>query len=354
MRFHARAYSVKDFKKLADQKLLVLSPKFQRRKVWQRNAQSYFLDTLVRELPSPKIYLRERTQGRKKNLIREVVDGQQRLNAVLELLRDEIRIRPQDNLDVGGKPFSEWERVFRDGFLSYQFSVDILTDANDNDVLDMFARLNQYSYRLTKQELRNATYHGEFKSSVYRLARTNIGFFRSKGVLSERSIIRMADAELVSELVVAMLDGLQDKKKSLNQFYKENDRVFPQERRCEKRFAEVIDDLDRVFGEVLESSSFRKRSLFYSLFCCMYDLAYGLPRQHGPYGRIPNAQISRAQDKVALLSQQIESPTPDVEYAPFVMACKRQTDNLNPRQERHNTILRELRPLIGGQPPTSG
>ena len=50
-------------------------------------------------------------------------------------------------------------------FLSYEFSVDLLVDATDADVLDVFARINSYSLPLNEQEKRNAKFFGAFKNS---------------------------------------------------------------------------------------------------------------------------------------------------------------------------------------------
>ena len=52
-------YKVSDFLSWQRSKTLELRPSFQRRPVWQPGAKSYLLDTIIRGLPIPIIFLRE-------------------------------------------------------------------------------------------------------------------------------------------------------------------------------------------------------------------------------------------------------------------------------------------------------
>ena len=85
-------------------------------------------------------------------------------------------------------------------------------DISDGEVLETFARLNTYAVKLNAQELRNGRFFGLFKQSAYTLAFEHVEFWRRNGIFSERNIARMLEVELTSELLIALLDGLQDKK----------------------------------------------------------------------------------------------------------------------------------------------
>ncbi len=63
--------------------ILTLTPKFQRRSVWQSGAKSYLIDTIVRGLPIPIILLRDKIDANNLKVQREVIDGQQRLRTVI-------------------------------------------------------------------------------------------------------------------------------------------------------------------------------------------------------------------------------------------------------------------------------
>ena len=57
-------YTPLDFSQWHAGNSLTLSPKFQRRGVWKPAARSFFVDSLLKEMPVPPIYLRQ-TQSKK-------------------------------------------------------------------------------------------------------------------------------------------------------------------------------------------------------------------------------------------------------------------------------------------------
>jgi hypothetical protein len=81
-------FTPNDFTIFQEKKILVISPKFQRRAVWRAPARSYFIDTILRKMVVPPLYLRTKQDKETKSIIREVVDGQQRVRSVLEFMGD--------------------------------------------------------------------------------------------------------------------------------------------------------------------------------------------------------------------------------------------------------------------------
>src|ERR1051326_8959040 len=79
-------YRVSDFLSWQRARTLVLSPSFQRRPVWPLAAKSYLVDTVVRGLPVPIIFLREKTDLATLGPKRKFVDGQQRLGTLLAFI----------------------------------------------------------------------------------------------------------------------------------------------------------------------------------------------------------------------------------------------------------------------------
>src|SRR5688572_30789665 len=76
------SYSPLDFLEWRESGALVLTPKFQRRGVWKNPAKSYLIDTILRGMPVPPIFLRTGQSSDKKKMVREVIDGQQRIAAI--------------------------------------------------------------------------------------------------------------------------------------------------------------------------------------------------------------------------------------------------------------------------------
>jgi hypothetical protein len=111
-------YRVADFLSWQRGGTLVLNPDFQRRSVWKKGAKSYLIDTIVRNLSIPIIFLRDLPADLQTlQAKREVVDGQQRLRTVLAYIapdsitnfdpgRDDFRIDSVHNGELGGKTFT--------------------------------------------------------------------------------------------------------------------------------------------------------------------------------------------------------------------------------------------------------
>src|ERR1035438_5441654 len=72
--------------------ILEITPKFQRRPVWRTPARSYFIDTMLRGMTVPPLYLRMTQNKTKTKSIREIVDGQQRIRSVLDFIAGGYRL----------------------------------------------------------------------------------------------------------------------------------------------------------------------------------------------------------------------------------------------------------------------
>jgi hypothetical protein len=338
-------YTPLDFAQWKAGNSLSLSPKFQRRGVWKPAARSFFVDSLLRGMPVPPIYLREMQSPERDRVIREVVDGQQRIAAVLDFRDGKYRLTRTLSGSWAGKAFTALTTAEQDRIMTYAFSVEVFHGISDLEVLEIFSRLNTYSVALNKQELRNGRFFGHFKQSVYSIAYEHLEFWRRDRIFTEQSIARMLEAEFVSEVFVAFLAGMQDKKKSIDTFYDKYDDVFAERTRIEKRFREVVDDITSALGDVLADTVFRRPPILYSLFCVLYHRRHALPG----VGR-PSPKKALSQSDCLSLREAVESLSARVEaaragervpskYAAFVNACLQQTDNIKPRETRFAALL---------------
>ena len=341
-------YTPLDFLEWDETKTLVLTPKFQRRGVWTDGARSSLIDTILRGMPVPPIYLRVRQSDDKKRIVREVIDGQQRIASVLKYLRNELRLSKALGAGYAGRRFKDLGEQDQDQIRQFAFNCEIFQGIADKDILEIFARLNTYSIPLNHQELRNGRYFGFFKQTAYSLAYQYVEFWRKHSIFSERSIARMLEVELTSELIIAQLDGLQDKKKSIDTFYQDYDETFTDRRQIESKFRSAIDAIEESVGETLEDSDFRRPPLFYSLFCAVYHRMFGLPRVNAstPKRALGQAERASLSSAIAKLSEIIDGARENPEHVPtkyskFVAACLRQTDNLEPRRIRLESLLQE-------------
>ena len=162
-------YPVSDFLKWYREEQLILNPDFQRRSVWNQDIRSYLINTLLRGFPMPKIYMRSTTDIVSQETIREVIDGQQRIKAIIDFATDKLRLNKRAG-DFEGLHYSDLEDDLKQAFLSYLISIEQLINASDDLALEIFSRLNTYSVPLNAAELRNARFNGEFKFAVRELA----------------------------------------------------------------------------------------------------------------------------------------------------------------------------------------
>lgn len=278
-RFNTRNYSIRDFEEWDEKGELVIAPKFQRREVWSDKARSYLIDTVIRGKPIPKIYMRQDVNPQTRRTTREIVDGQQRMKTVLAFIKDGFKVSKTHSEECGGKFFSQMPSQIQRDILSYEFVVDLLQDMPDADIYDVFARINTYSVSLKPQELRNAKWFGEFKTSVYTLSNEFVTFWESNNIFTSKQILRMSEAEFVSELLIAMSDGIHESQKTLiDNYYKQWDNEFPSRKVCEKHFRETIDTIGAIFGSELPQLNFRATRLFYPLYCAICYLKFGIPK----------------------------------------------------------------------------
>jgi hypothetical protein len=341
-------FKVSDFLSWQREGSLVLSPSFQRRPVWKPSAKSYFMDTVVRGLPVPIIFIRERIDLATQTAIREIVDGQQRLRTLFTYIdstslpdynkdRDPFVVSSQHNKELAGKEFVRLGGEIQRRILGYEFSTHVLpSDTEDRDLLMIFARLNSTGVQLNGQELRNAEYFGLFKTTAYELALEQLERWRTWHIFNEEQIARMNEVELTSDLLMTMIDGLTGKSQpKLNALYKRFDEQFAFEPAASIRFRRVMDLIDEVLGTSIPVTVFSSEVYFYSLFVLFYDLLYGLRSSlHTPgVARRVNQHVLRERMLEVSANFRSEAVPDDV-----LDAIRRASADLGRRRTRHNYL----------------
>ncbi len=341
-------YTPTDFLNWREKQSLVITPKFQRRGVWKTPAKSYFIDTLLRGMPVPPIYLRLVQKEDKTGIAREVVDGQQRIKAVLDYIDGKYRLSTTLKAPWAGSAYARLTPSDRGKIESFSFSTEIFKGISDEEVLNVFSRLNLHSVKLNAQELRNGKYFGHFKQLAYQLALDHLTFWRKHKIFSEVSIARMLEVELTSELLIAGHAGMQDKKTSVDKFYHELNDAYTGKAADEKRFRQTMGEISEVFDGDLAESEFHRAPLFYTLYCTVYHYAFGIPKEQRrtPKKVLTIAKQISLRDAALHLSEIVsvareEKGNVPKKYAEFVAACLSQTDNIKPRKIRFDTLFEE-------------
>jgi uncharacterized protein with ParB-like and HNH nuclease domain len=259
---------------------LLLTPKYQRNPIWSIGQKCFLIDSLIFGCPIPQIYINIKTEGlsKEKKTIYEVVDGQQRLRAILEFLNDEwpliattAKSYPVSELykkHIGSK-FSDLPDVLQNVIWDYPIAVQELRGKAPQEIQALFRRLNYVVERLNNQELRHSQYFGEFNDAVETLTKDN--FWDEIGLFTRRDSQRMKDTEFISELFVIVMDGVQDLQKTLDRFYADYDVVFPQKSRFIAKFKQIIAAL-KTIEDTIRATRLRNKSDFYGLFAAVNSL----------------------------------------------------------------------------------
>lgn len=347
--FKPRAFSVSDLYDWYSQSptQLILNPKFQRRAVWTPQSKSYLINTILLGLPLPLFFLRQCTDPKTKKTIREAVDGQQRLRAIFDFIENGFPLRKAQNEIYGGKYFSELPPEIQSDFLSYELTVNVLIDLDDKDVLDIFARLNSYGVKLNTQELINAKYFGYFKQLVYSLGFDFTKYWEVNKLFSSANIMRMKEAEFVSELLVVMIDGVQDVK-AIDKYYAQYDENFDSRNEIRKRFEETMDYIANLYGGNFFNTSYSSSPLFYSVFVAIYHLNYGVKGFDFPRRTLydtDTAKIRAALDEIESILQKESDLTSEEQK--FIISCKKSTGHKINKNIRCSFLMSTINRHLG-------
>lgn len=160
-----------------------LRPEYQRRLRWSNKKKSQLIESLLLNIPIPPIFLYESELARY-----EVMDGQQRLNAVHDFMENNYNLTGLEKLFfLNGRTYKKLPPTLRRGLDRASLSAVVLLQEtkSGNDPYAVrryvFERLNTGGEKLNPQEIRNSIYRGDFNDLIVKLAR-NATFCRIFGI----------------------------------------------------------------------------------------------------------------------------------------------------------------------------
>ena len=119
MKVEEAKYSIAELVDWIRRRDLVVNKEYQRGGgLWPAPAKSYFIDTIIKEFPFPKIYFHERVDMSTKRPRREIVDGQQRLSTIVDFVEDKFTLGTNAG-ELRGKRYSELTQELQEAFYSY-------------------------------------------------------------------------------------------------------------------------------------------------------------------------------------------------------------------------------------------
>ena len=159
---------------LKTHKTVEVSPYYQRRARWDIRRKSRLIESFLVNIPVPPVFLYENEFARY-----EVMDGQQRVSAILDYFENKFALRGLEILNsLHGKRFHELPKEIRAGLERRSLPAIILlkesTPSHGSTIQlrrYVFERLNTGGVRLNAQEIRNSVYAGPFNNLLIELSR---------------------------------------------------------------------------------------------------------------------------------------------------------------------------------------
>ena len=168
------------YRNYSEGKFLV-NRKYQRKLVWTVDEKEYLIDSIVKDLPIPLILLAQTEDGKL-----EIIDGLQRLNAIVSFIENRFSINSKyfDITQSSRAMQSAKEGVFvpiKDqnilldpktcaNFLDYQLAITIYPTNDENEITNIFGRINSGGKQLSPQEKRQAGMLDTLSDTVRKVA----------------------------------------------------------------------------------------------------------------------------------------------------------------------------------------
>lgn len=334
---------------------LDIRPPYQRAPVWADRQKNALIESVLLQLPIPEVYIQQVVDSEGETT-HAVVDGQQRIRTILQFIGVDVDEEDENDFALDKlPPQSNWYgRVFdaltedeRRRFWRYRLSVRMLETDSEQEVRDMFKRLNKYTMPLKPQELRNATYVGPFARLVTSIADES-DYWAEHSIVTAQSIRRMGDIEFVAELLIGVTHGPQGGSSTIiDEYYaqyEDYEDEFPEQRTARRRFNATLAFVQRIFPEI-RRSRWHNKTDFYSLFVAIAHLL----RERGS---VPRARIRVFRESLTRFAEQVEErqADEDAEVAPevqrYVRALTRGANDKFRRGERHLALLARLEALL--------
>ncbi|MBW9157678.1 DUF262 domain-containing protein [Clostridium tagluense] len=348
MKITRNVIPISDLNEWLSEGTLIINKKYQRSPgLWPKNSRAYFIDTILNDFTFPKVTIRQTIDLKTKRSIREVVDGQQRLLTIKDFIEGKIVLSAVSKKYKGLK-FADLDEDIQNSFLSYEVSIDTIVAGTEEQVLEIFRRMNSYTLPLNYPEKRHASYQGEFKWFILDLVEKYSPVFNKYEVLTIKEIARMMDADLITELCQILIEGITGRSNpKLDKLYKEFDVSFPNKEIVESKIIETMDFIKVRLDKVCSAGVLTSYS-FYSLFSALIYNKFGINgisvvEMNGC--EVINeftSDVDIAEQNILELFRAVNEKDEGGNFGEFVRACSATTHSLINRKMRLKWLIAAL------------
>jgi len=307
---------------LLEQGKIWLTPPYQRRLVWGEQDRKLLLDSIAKDYDIGKFFLRE---VRDKPYDYEVIDGQQRLDTLRRFKRGEIAFPDESGAELAGKTFGELQTHRQIELGSYGLDVLIVKNTDENQVREMFRRL-QLGKPLTIGERLKASY-GKMHDFIENQVLKDALFTGLLGFNNKRDVY----FEVAAQMVRLSFEGqaCDIKYKNLEEMYYQNQNTLDdtKQKQCLKDF-EFYSKVLKEDGGIFHPDKANSVSLF--LFVSTIRKGYIVD---------PETLIKFIKE---IEQKRRVSPLPDTELEQYNKALFGGTGGRRSLQFRLNTLIKRF------------
>ncbi|OHB14670.1 MAG: hypothetical protein A2431_00475 [Candidatus Zambryskibacteria bacterium RIFOXYC1_FULL_39_10] len=319
---------------------LVLKPPYQRKPVWTNKQKAYLIDTILGGYNIPEIYMHRETDENGTTKY-NIVDGQQRIRTILEFIDGEFSLLEEYTPNYADFIFKDLPSEAQKKFWGFTIFAREIVDVKEEDVKNLFRRMNKNVVTLNAQELRHATYDGTFIKLMEEEAED--AFWSENKIVTPNEIRRMTDVQFVSDIFVSMINGIQDKTIELDRYYQLYESEFADKSKWKDRFFTIKQNILEIVPD-LKNTRWKNKSDFYTLFISLNSLIN--ENKNIKKNKIPKLQIalknfSNQISKAVQKTSKGKGLSKDI--ANYLNAVTKSTTDKDRRMTRHKIVLNILK-----------
>lgn len=322
---------------------LIVNRKYQRKLVWTPNEKTMLIDSIMKSYPLP-LFLFAKNVATNKYKGLEILDGVQRLTAIFDFIenrilwnkkRFDLSVFPAANENLKNKVFEidpqielhkNLDAKTSSEFLNYQLAITTFESLDEEEMIDVFGRINSQGRQLSLQEKRQAGVINEFSEMVRETAEMIRGdaskdilalydmpeislddtrissgykvsiedmFWYQSGVLGRSNIRNSEDEEIIADLLCSVIldRPFEVSRENLDFLYDETSKIYHSviinlrrigTEKVKRDFLKVFEVVRSALTEKIDGQNFRAivsgqtrnpvKYTFYAVFMAFYKL----------------------------------------------------------------------------------
>jgi hypothetical protein len=316
-----RRWTLREICDMDNEGALKFNTEYQRSKVWNKQKKQLLIDSILRNYDIASVFLRQKSNSSSY----ECLDGQQRLKAIIEFVKDGFSLSPNitEELDGHWTKFSQLPENYRAYIKEFKINSVIVTDVDEETTSDIFLRL-QEGMPLNSAEKLNAI-RGKMRKKVIDISQHP--FLTKVGLSNTRFAHRYLAAQMLSLSISSKI--LSANYELLKKYYRTYKNQVPEA--ALNRVISALNFLDRSLGE--KASSIRHKADVLSLYLLANALrsGYSLSGVDEKFAEFVFDFISNVQNSNRLQNNENNKP--------YKIYANLRSDSAPHIRERRNIIL---------------